>query len=404
MSKIVKYFILVGLFSYNAFTQEVRTDYLYGLITDIKNAMPGNGSNGFVIPTSAQQDSFGAVIDLILNEQYSLADSLADYLHYSLYEWYDTGNNNHLYYVLMENGADNYGDVQLGWGTFIFDPAGFQEVIIEAPHPCWDTNTWKVAFKAYQNINAHYFLMAGTHRYANGSNPGPADVAHNTKNMFHTVHQKISPNSTHSLQVHGFSINNHLGYPDVILSNGSSNPTPILDSLSNAITPYGYSVGIFDGINWSQLGATTNKQGQWSRGQGYSFIHMELIYYIRASQSEWENIIEALHLVFLTPLGLESSTAYLPQNYQLKQNYPNPFNLSTTIEYYLNSAQNIQLFIYDLKGRLIKELVNSKNSAGMHKVIWNGKNMYNSNVSSGVYFYELKTNDIRIQKKLLLIK
>jgi len=306
----------------------------------------------------------------------------------------------------MENGADNPGGVQLGWGTYIFDPAGFQEVIIEVPHPRWDTNTWRVGFKSYQRVNASYFIMAGTHRYANGSNPAPADVAHNTQNMFHTVHQKVSPLSTHSLQVHGFNKSNpvYQGYPDVVLSNGSSNPTQILDSLSNAITSFRYSVGIFNGTNYVYLGATTNTQGQWSRSQGYSFIHMELEYFIRASQSEWENIVDALDLVFLQPLlSLPESEQQKPHDFVLKQNYPNPFNSTTTIEYYLESPRFVQLKIYDLTGQIINELVNSDIGAGSHKVIWNGRNMHDNNVSSGIYIYELKADDFRFQKKLLLL-
>jgi len=390
-----------------SFSQQVRTDHLYSLITDIRNAMPGNGSNGYIVPTIAQQDSFALIIDEILAANYSLADSLARYQDYRLYEWYDTGSSNHLYYVLMEHGADNQGDVDLGWGTYIFDPTGYQEVIIEVPHPLWDSNTWKVGFKGYQNTNTRYFLMAGAHRYANGNNPAPADVAHNTQNMFHVVHKKVSPFSTHSLQVHGFNKNNpnYAGYPDVVISNGSSNPTQILDSLSNAITPFGYSVGIFNGTNYVYLGATTNTQGQWSRSQGYSFAHMELEYFIRASNSEWENIVDALHIVFLQPfLSITNLNQKNPKKIILNQNYPNPFNSDTNIEYYINKSQKIELIIYNVKGKTIKTLVSENTQAGHHKLRWNGRDNYNNPVASGLYFYCLKSADFSISRKLLLIE
>jgi hypothetical protein len=405
MNKFILFTLLSLLFFGSVYSQDVRTANLFSKITAIKNAMPGRDSYDFVVPTSAQQDIFAAIINLILSDQYQLADSLAEYLNYSLFEWYDTGNSNHLYYLLMENGADISGGVQYGWGTYIFNPTGYDEVIIEVPHPRWDTNTWQVGFKAYQYLDTKHFLMAGTHRYANGSNPAPADVAHNTQNMFHIVHQKVSPVNTHSLQVHGFSRNNHPNYPDVVLSNGSSSPPLIIDSLANSIINHGYSVGIYDGINWSQLGATTNKQGQWSRSQGYSFIHMELEYFIRTAQSEWENILDALKAVFLTPLGIDYETnIYLPDHYVLKQNYPNPFNASTKIEYHLGSSQDVQLNIYNITGQLINTLVNSTQPVGNHFIIWNGKDINNQSVSSGVYFYRLKINNKELSKKMMLLQ
>jgi len=402
--KLNKVLLILLLFVNIGLSQQVRTANLYSLITNIRNAMPGRDSYGFVVPTTAEQDTFASVTNLILNGQYALADSLADYLDYSLYEWYDTGNSNHLYYVLMENGADQSGGVQLGWGTFIFDPAGYEEVIIEVPHPIFDTNTWKVGFKAYQNVNAKYFLMAGTHRYANGSNPAPADVAHNTQNTFHTVHQKVSPYSTHSLQVHGFSISSHPDYPDVVLSNGSANPTPILDSLSNAISSFGYTVGIYDGINWTQLGATTNKQGQWSRSQGYSFIHMETEYFIRASQSEWQKIINAMNYVFLQPfLTIPEPVQNTPQNFALKQNYPNPFNSSTIIPFYLTQSKPVTLNLYNVLGQKIlgKDLGILKQ--GEQKLTVDMNMIRDIESPGGVYFYQIIAGDFKLTRKMIYL-
>jgi hypothetical protein len=405
MIKTLKPFLLLVFLIASLNSQEVRTDNLLNLITNIKTAMPGNGSNGYVAPTVAQQDTFAILIDYILIQDYYSADSVAELMNYSLYEWYDTGSNNHLYYVLMENNADQTNGVLYGWGTYIFDPTGHSEVIIEVPHPRWDTNTWLVGFKGYQYLNTKYFLMAGTHRYANGSNPAPADVAHNTQNIFHVVHQKVSPLSTHSLQIHGFNSNNYTGYPDLVLSNGSSNPTGIVDSLANEISYHNYSVGIYDGINWKLLGATTNTQGQWSRGNGYSFIHMELDYFIRAAQSEWENILDAMYYVFLYPLtNIQEYQAGIPANYILGQNYPNPFNSTTNIEYFISKSQKAKLTIYNFQGKIVNTLVNKVQQAGQHKIKWNGKDNNNNLVASGLYIYHIESSGFKESKKLLLIK
>jgi len=387
MNKIV---FLVLILSGSLFSQQVRTANLYTLISNIKSAMPLKDSYAYVPPTISQQDSFRTIINLILSQQYQLADSLAGYLDYVLYEWHDTGHLNETYYVLMEENADTPGGVKWGWGTFVFKQDGYQEVIIEAPHPLWDTNTWRVGFNAYQLLNTRYFLMAGTHRYANGQNPAPADVAHNSSNMFHVVHQQVSSLSVHSLQVHGFNRStnpNYQGYPDVILSNGSSNPTQILDSLKTQIEIAGYSVGIFDGVNYVYLGATTNHQGQWSRSQGYSFIHMELEYFIRLSQSEFENILDALYNVFLIPLAIEPEyKPIIPAIFTLEQNYPNPFNSNTTLSFFLPNSSPIQMIIYNVLGEELWRMNLEPLPAGHHTYQFGPGLLKDNPLSGGVYF------------------
>ena len=80
----------------------------------------------------------------------------------------------------------------------------------------------------------------------------------------------------------------------------------------------------------------------------------------------------------------------LPTTITLEQNYPNPFNPQTHIRYGLPASADVQLKIYDVLGRLVKTLVNNQQSAGNYKVIWNGLDNGNNQVSSGVYFYNLQ--------------
>ncbi|GBD87989.1 flagellar basal body rod modification protein [bacterium BMS3Abin03] len=90
--------------------------------------------------------------------------------------------------------------------------------------------------------------------------------------------------------------------------------------------------------------------------------------------------------------------------FELEQNYPNPFNPTTTIEYNLNSSENVQLNIFDIKGERIKTLVNDFQPAGNYKVQWNGTNSRGSKLSSGVYFYSIKTGGSVSTKKMILLK
>ncbi|OPX35211.1 hypothetical protein B1H10_01755, partial [candidate division KSB1 bacterium 4484_188] len=105
MKTIRRTLIVLFLLTVSGWSQEVHYGNLSQLISQIRSAMPGQGSNAFVVPTTAQMDSFRAATNLVLTEQYHLADSLAGMMGYKLFEWYDTIHNNDLFYVLMEPNA-----------------------------------------------------------------------------------------------------------------------------------------------------------------------------------------------------------------------------------------------------------------------------------------------------------
>jgi parallel beta-helix repeat protein len=92
---------------------------------------------------------------------------------------------------------------------------------------------------------------------------------------------------------------------------------------------------------------------------------------------------------------------------RLLGNHPNPFNPSTIISFSLNpeDAQNAKLEIYNLKGQKIKIFDTLPNgSLGTRGIIWNGTDQSEKPVSSGVYFYQLKTGDKTLSRKMLLMK
>jgi hypothetical protein len=89
----------------------------------------------------------------------------------------------------------------------------------------------------------------------------------------------------------------------------------------------------------------------------------------------------------------------IPDNYQLSQNYPNPFNPVTKISYALPKSGLVTLKIYDILGKEVMTLVNEVKSAGNYTIDFNGANM-----SSGIYFYSIKSGDFSAVKKMTLIK
>ena len=104
-----------------------------------------------------------------------------------------------------------------------------------------------------------------------------------------------------------------------------------------------------------------------------------------------------------TTLVQENSNS-TPSDFHLSQNYPNPFNPETKISYRLSTGGFTSLTVYDQLGRTIRTLVSQYQASGEHAVVWDGKDNAGKIVSSGVYFYSLKTGAIIESKKMVLLK
>ena len=94
----------------------------------------------------------------------------------------------------------------------------------------------------------------------------------------------------------------------------------------------------------------------------------------------------------------------IPKTYSLLNNYPNPFNPVTTIEFDLPVSGKVELKIFNLLGEEIAILLEEELAAGRHAVIWEGLNNAKQSVSSGIYFYSIKTRSFNDVKKMLLIR
>ncbi len=102
----------------------------------------------------------------------------------------------------------------------------------------------------------------------------------------------------------------------------------------------------------------------------------------------------------------------LPKAYALHQNYPNPFNPSTTIRYAIPEVDGgstpgalpVQLSIYDLRGRLIRTLVDGEKTPGTYAVRWDGTDSRNSPVGSGIFMYRLKAGDRVFTRKMTVVR
>ena len=83
---------------------------------------------------------------------------------------------------------------------------------------------------------------------------------------------------------------------------------------------------------------------------------------------------------------------------------PNPAKGLTTIQYHLPDMSRVSLEIYDIQGRLVKNLINDYQSPGRYAIPWDGSDNRNVAVSGGVYFYKFTVNEITVIQKIILLK
>lgn len=109
-----------------------------------------------------------------------------------------------------------------------------------------------------------------------------------------------------------------------------------------------------------------------------------------------ESFTEELHVLIT---GIESDLNGIPTEFVVHQNYPNPFNPVTTLRYGLPESANVTISVYDILGKRIATLTEGYKEAGYHKVDFDGSNM-----SSGIYFYQVESGKFREIRKMILMK
>ena len=114
------------------------------------------------------------------------------------------------------------------------------------------------------------------------------------------------------------------------------------------------------------------------------------------NDGNWINNTRELYNYVVTSV---EEISELPNGYFLSQNYPNPFNPVTTIKFSIPSSGYATLKIYNAVGKEVSVLVQKEMPKGIHKVEWNA-----SGFSSGVYFYQLKTDEFIETKKMIMLK
>jgi len=146
-------------------------------------------------------------------------------------------------------------------------------------------------------------------------------------------------------------------------------------------------------LNYSQSNTFTDDE-----------LDYNVTYYYRVAAylGYWSDYSEVIS-VTIESVGLADDTQ-IPGTYNLHQNHPNPFNPTTTLRYDLPDDGMVNITIYDMMGRVVRNLVNDHQSAGYKTIQWNGTNGFGEPVAAGVYLYQIHAGNFQKTKKMILLK
>ena len=136
------------------------------------------------------------------------------------------------------------------------------------------------------------------------------------------------------------------------------------------------------------------------------------IYSVTATHASFDSITQAnivvkpnqnTTVIFITTLATEDELQPVAVT-ALRGNYPNPFNRETTISYDIKDAANVRLAVYNVKGQLVRSLVNADQASGRYRVIFNGRDDKGNPLSSGIYLYRFSAGKYSSTRKMMLME
>ncbi|MFC1537667.1 T9SS type A sorting domain-containing protein [Gemmatimonadota bacterium] len=140
-----------------------------------------------------------------------------------------------------------------------------------------------------------------------------------------------------------------------------------------------------------------------------TFVYGDVVngYLATVSGESPQSVLKALELPAGTTFENKGSQVSLPKAFALGQNYPNPLNPSTTISYSVPEGEGlvlVSLRIYNLRGQVVRVLVEDLREPGIYTVSWNGTWKNGRQVASGVYLYRMKAGSFMQTRKMVLLK
>jgi len=423
---------LITLGALPARAQLVDSGDLVDHLDSIIAAMPTtNGGGDYLQPNSASRTLWREVIDHILAGEYALANTKALTKNYQVVLYTDTGTDDQIVHVLLERTP---GSTSRYWGTFIFNTTPKRpHLVIQSPHPRYDSNTGYQSVRAYQATGAAAYFVSGTHRCngiaytsCDGSTSACSDEtesyrysdqAHVVLSTFQVTTEAIQDQDPDALfiQPHGFA--KLSGDPDLIISNGTRY-TPsgtdfavaVRDGFASVDPSLTSKVAHVD-LSWTRLIATTNCQGRLVNGGSDpcgtsassatgNFVHIEQARTgLRDTPGNWTKLADAIVLAVPDEVSAAAGEdGILAPGIRIIGNSANPFHGRTRIQFELGRGGAVHMEVFDVAGRRVAELTSATYSAGIHSLDWNAQHL-----SAGTYLLRLRQGDRVATRRCLLL-
>ena len=150
--------------------------------------------------------------------------------------------------------------------------------------------------------------------------------------------------------------------------------------------------GIYRSTNYGENWTSINSGSTGSYNINCLFAHGSNLYAGTHLHGVWRRALSEI-------ISIENISTEVPEEFKLKQNYPNPFNPFTNIEFSIPKLSNIKIAVYNMQGKEVAALLNERLSAGSYRVDFD-----ETNLSSGIYFYRMETEEFIQTKTMVLIK
>lgn len=385
-------------------------------IGNIIDDMPSKNGDDYISPSTSQLNSWNTMINNILSNDIASARTVASNLNYEVVEFTDTSvSPNQVFYVVKEKSGQTYY-----WGTYVFSKTPVRNnLIIQAPHAKYDSNTGKQAAYCFKNTVARALFINGTHRCnsssysscsgttgvcgTSGENYRISDLAHTTTAVFQKTTENLFTNISNSvfIQLHGFG--KRSSDPYVIMSNGTR-VTPSTDyavAIKNALlqedSSLTFKIAHID-TSWTRLTGFTNTQGRYintssnpcttnATNTAGRFVHIEQERNkLRSSASKWIKMSNALKAVFQSTLNTNDI-----EYFKSVKVYPNP--AKTTI--YIKGVAIDKAILYNTLGKEVLRKENASTSKSMSLSI--------AGLAKGFYYMKLM-NKTKIKVVKILIE
>jgi hypothetical protein len=227
---------------------------------------------------------------------------------------------------------------------------------------------------------------------------GPYDYYYHDGSIIGWAGSPVSPIGDAGVELPVYS-----NSPDVIVND--SCPESYWDEVTNpelwSWASFAFEDGPFGGYAYGyELGA-----GIWLDNLIYKSFYMTFDLSQFTSEADRKMLIQDAVDWFGVSTGVDDpDDEVIPGGVTLSQNRPNPFNPVTTIAYGIPEAGHVTIEVYNVNGRTIATLVDEDIDAGVHEVVWRGRNDDGEPVGSGIYFYRIHSGEFTSMKKMILLK